>query len=320
MGEVKVVGEGGLLAEEYPRGKDALLDGEPFGQEQEKRVEQLLQRAIRQRFITRRDILSVFPDAESDIAESNALYSAFLERGIAVLETKVPGGNGNGDDPEGGNPIGEAPDIAASWADKGPIGDSVQMYLREIGRVPLLTPYEESDLARTIMRGLASRKHLSQGELDDDLRLALEEERYRGESAQRRLAEANLRLVVSVAKRYAGHGMPFLDLIQEGNVGLLRAVTKFDYRKGFKFGTYATWWIRQAISRAIADQARTIRMPVHIVDSIRRLARVSREVHQKLGREPSPEDCPPLTARRLSRRGRKRLPWTRTSRSDCGKL
>ncbi len=144
------------------------------------------------------------------------------------------------------------------------IEDPVRMYLKEIGKVPLLTAEEEIDLARRMEEG--------------------------DESAKKRLAEANLRLVVSIAKRYVGRGMLFLDLIQEGNLGLIKAVEKFDYHKGYKFSTYATWWIRQAITRAIADQARTIRIPVHMVETINKLIRVSRQLLQELGREPSPEE------------------------------
>jgi RNA polymerase primary sigma factor len=144
------------------------------------------------------------------------------------------------------------------------IDDPVRMYLKEIGRVPLLTPEEEVELAKRMEKG--------------------------DEEAKRRLAEANLRLVVSIAKRYVGRGMLFLDLIQEGNLGLIKAVEKFDYRKGYKFSTYATWWIRQAITRAIADQARTIRIPVHMVETINKLIRVSRQLLQELGREPAPEE------------------------------
>ena len=144
------------------------------------------------------------------------------------------------------------------------IEDPVRMYLKEIGKVPLLTPEEEIDLAKRMEMG--------------------------DESAKKRLAEANLRLVVSIAKRYVGRGMQFLDLIQEGNLGLIKAVEKYDYSKGFKFSTYATWWIRQAITRSIADQARTIRIPVHMVETINRLIRTSRQLLQELGREPLPEE------------------------------
>lgn len=144
------------------------------------------------------------------------------------------------------------------------INDPVRMYLKEIGKIPLLTPEEEIELAKRMEKG--------------------------DEEAKRRLAEANLRLVVSIAKKYVGRGMLFLDLIQEGNLGLIKAVEKFDYRKGYKFSTYATWWIRQAITRAIADQARTIRIPVHMVETINKLIRVSRQLVQELGREPTPEE------------------------------
>ncbi|MET9779869.1 RNA polymerase sigma factor RpoD [Nocardiopsis alba] len=163
--------------------------------------------------------------------------------------------------------------------------DLVRLYLREIGKVPLLTAREEVELAKAVEVGLYAQRrgsgdrHCTQDELD-----ALTEE---GRRAKRRLIESNLRLVVSIAKRYMGRGLSFLDLIQEGNLGLIRAVEKFDYTKGFKFSTYATWWIRQAITRAIADQARTIRIPVHMVETINKLVRVQHSLHQRLGREPS---------------------------------
>jgi RNA polymerase primary sigma factor len=156
------------------------------------------------------------------------------------------------------------------------------MYLREIGRVPLLSAEEEVRLARRMERG---RLELTKSPLSRDYRIVED-----GEDAQRRLTEANLRLVVSVAKKYIGRGMSLLDLIQEGNIGLIRAVEKFDYTKGYKFSTYATWWIRQAITRAIADQARTIRIPVHMVETINRLIRISRRLLQDLGREPTSEE------------------------------
>ncbi|MBQ1922214.1 MAG: RNA polymerase sigma factor RpoD [Lachnospiraceae bacterium] len=156
------------------------------------------------------------------------------------------------------------PDLDLTVPDSVNIEDPVRMYLKEIGKVPLLTADEEIDLAKRMEEG------------DED--------------AKKRLAEANLRLVVSIAKRYVGRGMLFLDLIQEGNLGLIKAVEKFDYNKGFKFSTYATWWIRQAITRAIADQARTIRIPVHMVETINKLVRVQRQLLQELGREPTPEE------------------------------
>ncbi|HXL37345.1 MAG TPA: RNA polymerase sigma factor RpoD [Ktedonobacteraceae bacterium] len=162
------------------------------------------------------------------------------------------------------------------------LDDPVRMYLREIGRVPLLSAEEEVRLARRMERG---RLEITKSPLSRDYRIVED-----GEDAQRRLTEANLRLVVSVAKKYIGRGMSLLDLIQEGNIGLIRAVEKFDYTKGYKFSTYATWWIRQAITRAIADQARTIRIPVHMVETINRLIRISRRLLQDLGREPTSEE------------------------------
>ncbi|MCR5670522.1 MAG: RNA polymerase sigma factor RpoD [Butyrivibrio sp.] len=172
------------------------------------------------------------------------------------------------------------------------IEDPVRMYLKEIGKVPLLTADQEIDLAKAMEAGLEAEKTLAEdkGKLSDSKKKALEQAVYEGNEAKKRLAEANLRLVVSIAKRYVGRGMLFLDLIQEGNLGLIKAVEKFDFRKGFKFSTYATWWIRQAITRAIADQARTIRIPVHMVETINKLIRVSRQLLQELGREPLPEE------------------------------
>ena len=174
------------------------------------------------------------------------------------------------------------------------IEDPVRMYLKEIGKVPLLTADQEIDLAQAMEAGADAEKELAEdkdvNKLSDARKKELNAIIYEGEEAKKRLAEANLRLVVSIAKRYVGRGMLFLDLIQEGNLGLIKAVEKFDFRKGFKFSTYATWWIRQAITRAIADQARTIRIPVHMVETINKLIRVSRQLLQELGREPLPEE------------------------------
>ncbi len=182
------------------------------------------------------------------------------------------------------------------------IEDPVRMYLKEIGKVPLLSAEEEIDFARKIEKGAAAVEKLAaveemlataEGEEKDTLEKEKKELGYQiddGEEAKKKLAEANLRLVVSIAKRYVGRGMLFLDLIQEGNLGLIKAVEKFDYNKGYKFSTYATWWIRQAITRAIADQARTIRIPVHMVETINKLIRVNRQLLQELGREPLPEE------------------------------
>jgi RNA polymerase primary sigma factor len=168
--------------------------------------------------------------------------------------------------------------------------DLVRIYLREIGRVPLLTAEDEVELAKSIEAGLFADEKLRGGSLEGAEAADFESLVAEGDRAKQRLIEANLRLVVSIAKRYIGRGLVFLDLIQEGNLGLIRAVEKFDYTRGYKFSTYATWWIRQAITRAIADQARTIRVPVHMVETINKLARVQRQLHQDLGREATPDE------------------------------
>jgi len=175
------------------------------------------------------------------------------------------------------------------------IDDPVRMYLKEIGKVPLLTADEEIHLATAMSAGNAAKERMAAAEKEGEVipeeeLAALKKDVKQGEKAKQKLAEANLRLVVSIAKRYVGRGMLFLDLIQEGNLGLIKAVEKFDYTKGYKFSTYATWWIRQAISRAIADQARTIRIPVHMVETINKVIRVSRQLLQSLGHDPSPEE------------------------------
>ena len=197
----------------------------------------------------------------------------------------------------------EVEKIDLSVPDGVSVEDPVRMYLKEIGKVPLLSAEEEIELAKKMEAGSVAEEKISllktrMEESEDDAEKdeikaeikELQKEVDWGDDAKKRLAEANLRLVVSIAKRYVGRGMLFLDLIQEGNLGLIKAVEKFDYRKGYKFSTYATWWIRQAITRAIADQARTIRIPVHMVETINKLIRVSRQLLQKLGREPSPEE------------------------------
>jgi RNA polymerase primary sigma factor len=173
--------------------------------------------------------------------------------------------------------------------------DPVRMYLKEIGKVNLLTSDEEVELAKSMGAGMEAAEQLAElertgEEIPPEVRRELEQMIKKGERAKQRLAEANLRLVVSIAKRYVGRGMQFLDLIQEGNLGLIKAVEKFDFTKGFKFSTYATWWIRQAITRAIADQARTIRIPVHMVETINKVIRVNRQLLQELGHDPTPEE------------------------------
>jgi RNA polymerase primary sigma factor len=224
-------------------------------------VDDLLIQGKKQGYVTQDMILQVVPEPEVNLDQIEDMYAEFLEMGIEVLDEDKEF------NPNGKDEIVIEDEIDLDTAldmDGMSIDDPVRMYLREIGRVPLLTAAQEVDLAKRMEKG------------DDE--------------ARRHLTEANLRLVVSVAKKYIGRGMSLLDLIQEGNIGLIRAVEKFDYRKGYKFSTYATWWIRQAITRAIADQARTIRIPVHMVETINRLMRTSRRLVQELGRDPTSDE------------------------------
>ncbi|HID63672.1 MAG TPA: sigma-70 family RNA polymerase sigma factor, partial [Anaerolineae bacterium] len=237
-------------------------------------VKNLLAKGEKQKRLTQEDVLEALPKVEPDAEQIDPLYDLLVQEEVKVMDADSPS---DGDDLvtiEGALELKGKP--GESGAQKEDVdlpaeplldlgspeltSDPVRMYLREIGRVALLTAEEEVSLAKAIQRGDRARHRLKlRGDLTPKERAKLQAEVREGELARRRLAEANLRLVVSVAKRYIGRGMSFLDLIQEGNIGLLRAVEKFDYRKGYKFSTYATWWIRQAISRAIADQARTIR-------------------------------------------------------------
>ncbi len=278
-------------------------------------------------FITSGEIFSAFPDLEPDTGELAAIYAGIKARGIEVVDEiaeelqredqRRAGGSVAAPDaphrrrvPEVGRTIGVVPRPgAAPDRRKEPMGrlaeptakpertgelgsfDPVRMYLKEIGKVPLLTGPQEVTLAKRIEAGLHAVDHLeAQPGLNDQERTSSEAVVVDGQLAKQQLTEANLRLVVSIAKRYVGRGMALLDLIQEGNLGLIRAVEKFDYTKGFKFSTYATWWIRQAITRAIADQARTIRIPVHMVETMNKVVRVQRQMLQELGREPTVDE------------------------------
>lgn len=247
-------------------------------------LEYLLNLGRSQGYVTYDDVLQVMPEAESNMEQLEDTFAALFEQGIEV-------GQARDDEPM------EASDAEIEMVEDDSfdlsqieIDDSISLYLKEIGRVPLLTAEEEVALAKRMEKGREARKQLTQG-IDDW------EERERllwlvrdGQAAQEHLIKANSRLVVSVAKKYVGRGVPFLDLIQEGNIGLIRAVKKFDYRRGYKFSTYATWWIRQAVTRAIADQGRTIRVPVHMYEQINRLTRTSRQLVQELGRDPTTEE------------------------------
>ena len=226
----------------------------------EAREQELLKRGKEKGFITYEELAEELKGLEIDSDSLDDLYNLFVENNIEITSEQVEEVNDE-DDSEGGDLL-DIEDLALSKDIK--INDPVRMYLKEIGRINLLTPDEEFEYAKLAEQG--------------------------DEYAKRMLAESNLRLVVSIAKRYVGRGMLFLDLIQEGNIGLMKAVDKFDPTKGYKFSTYATWWIRQAITRAIADQARTIRVPVHMVETINKLARVQRQLTQELNREPTDEE------------------------------
>ena len=237
-----------------------------------------------QGFVTYDDVLNAFPEAETNMEQLEDLFANLFEQGIEVSAFR------EGDDNEAAEDERSEPaelDIDLDLID---IDDSISLYLKEIGRVPLLTADEEVSLAKRMERGREARQRLTQGVEDPDERDKLLLAVRDGQAAQEHLIKANSRLVVSVAKKYVGRGVPFLDLIQEGNIGLIRAVKKFDYRRGYKFSTYATWWIRQAVTRAIADQGRTIRVPVHMYEQINRLTRTSRQLVQELGRDPTTEE------------------------------
>lgn len=245
---------------------------------------ELIEKGKKKGVLTFKEISDAFEDIEVTPEEIERLYDVFEKESIELVEDldkeleEIEVSKEELEDlsvPEGIN-----------------IDDHVKMYLKEIGKVNLLTPEEELSLAKRMADGETAKEQLEEiGEdIDEDTKKQIDLLIADGEKAKKSLAEANLRLVVSIAKRYVGRGMLFLDLIQEGNLGLIKAVDKFDYTKGYKFSTYATWWIRQAITRAIADQARTIRIPVHMVETINKLVRVSRQLVQELGREPTPEE------------------------------
>ena len=228
-------------------------------------------------------------DHEGDTEDAEPAVASAVGQGTAAPEGKAPSEGGDDEIFVFGDDDDDLP--AAQVAVAGATADPVKDYLKQIGKVPLLNAEQEVELAKRIEAGLFAEEKLAESHrMNPDQRIDLEWIAEDGRRAKNHLLEANLRLVVSLAKRYTGRGMLFLDLIQEGNLGLIRAVEKFDYTKGYKFSTYATWWIRQAITRAMADQARTIRIPVHMVEVINKLARVQRQMLQDLGREPTPEE------------------------------
>jgi RNA polymerase primary sigma factor len=259
------------------------IAGESSGRNEN--LERLLRKARHRGFITREEILESFPEGESGLEDIESLYLILFQEGLQVQEADD---DESVEEDEHEEPMLMAESGGARKLQS--VDDIVSIYLKEIGRVPLLSRDEEVTFARQIEEARLAAKRLKAADLDDEQSLRLEQIVRTGQESRRRLIEANSRLVVSIAKKYLGRGVSFLDLVQEGNIGLIRAVEKFDYRRGYKFSTYATWWIRQAITRAIADQGRTIRVPVHMHDIINKLLYTSRRLLQELGREPTVEE------------------------------
>ena len=255
-------------------------------------VAELLERAEMQGYLTLDDVLEAFPEAEENLDQLEEVFIYFQDVGIAIHEDER----------------GEIPDKGKVKAEKARTGeeeaaekdifdlsgissdDSIGLYLKEMARVPLLSTQEEIRLAKLFEEGQAAQRRLSKNGHDSEEQRQLEQAINEGKAAREHLIKANTRLVVSIAKKYMGRGVPFLDLIQEGNLGLMKAVEKFDHTRGYRFSTYATWWIRQTITRSIADQGRTIRVPVHMSDRIRRLYKTARRLEQERGCKPTPEE------------------------------
>jgi len=253
------------------------LDGEEY----------LLAKATEQGYVTYEDIQSAFPKAEENLDDLEDILATLMESGVEICVSD------DGDEEEEDDNLLDINDEITdqdAYYDTVTIDDTIGLYLKEIGRVPLLIAEQEVMLAKRMEAGLMAQEALNKNGLDPDHRAELQRIVRDGMAAKEHLIRANSRLVISVAKKYIGRGVPFLDLIQEGNIGLIRAANKFDYTRGHKFSTYATWWIRQAVTRAIADQSRTIRVPVHMGDQINKLLRASHRLTQKLGREPNPEE------------------------------
>lgn len=257
-------------------------------QEQSNRIQWLLHEAEERGYVTLDQILEAFPEAEEDLAQLEDLFAYLYDQGIEVYQSEEEIEDEKGEEEEAPSAKGDrhgAFDLNGIAPD-----DVISLYLKESGRFPLLTHEEEVELAKQIKRGLEARYQLSRDGHDPQERKRLESLIEMGKEARQRLIEANIRLVVSVAKKYIGYGVPFLDLIQEGNMGLIRAVDKFDYRRGTRFSTYATWWIRQSIGRALSEQGRTIRIPIHMGDRIRKMYKTAQRMEQEQGRKPTPEE------------------------------
>ena len=254
----------------------------------------LLKLGRKKSFVTIDDVLSLFPEAEQDVDRLEEAFAALLSAGIPYVDETAVGTDPTDEELSEEEAAEEEARqnkaVEENYLANIDTDDTIGLYLKEVGRVPLLTAVEEVELAQRIERGRLSREELARGNVSKRRRIDLQCLIEDGWAAREHLITANSRLVISVAKKYMGRGVPFLDLIQEGNIGLIRAAKKFDYRRGHKFSTYATWWIRQAVTRAIADQGRTIRVPVHMGDQINKLLRVQHQLTQRLGRDPSVEE------------------------------
>ena len=266
-----------------------LLEEALQAEEENPAIEKLVELGREKGFVTVDDILALFPDAERDIDQLEEAYAALLAAGINYVDAVSPPGAAVDDDAADDDSADEEVDDEAVMSSLD-ADDTVGLYLKEVGRVPLLTAEQEVSLAKRIERGRRAREVMAGSVVSAKRRRELQLHIEDGWAAREHLITANSRLVISVAKKYMGRGVPFLDLIQEGNIGLIRAAKKFDYRRGHKFSTYATWWIRQAVTRAIADQGRTIRVPVHMGDQINKLLRISHQLTQRLGRDPSTDE------------------------------
>lgn len=267
---------------------ETLVEETPAAEEESTAITHLVELGKERGFVTIDDVLRFFPEAEQDVEQLDEVYEALLSAGVDYMDDVDADEKDDGPADEQGEDTAEL-EVGIDLT-RVNIDDNVDLYFNSVGDVPLLTAAEEVSLAKRIERGRDARAELAEGVEPEDLREELQRLAEDGWAAREHLVLANSRLVISVAKKYIGRGVPFLDLIQEGNIGLIRATKKFDYKRGHKFSTYATWWIRQAVTRAIADQGRTIRLPVHMGDQINKMLRLSHRLTQELGRSPSVDE------------------------------
>ena len=271
-----------------------LIDALENRDEEHPSIARLIELGRKKSYVTIDDILAFFPEAETDVDQLEEAFAALISAGVPYIDEPVTSGPTEEElaatEEEAEEEVNKRTPIDDNYLANIDTDDTIGLYLKEVGRVPLLTAVEEVQLAQRIEHGRIAREELAKGNVSYRRRTELQILIEDGWNAREHLITANSRLVISVAKKYMGRGVPFLDLIQEGNIGLIRAAKKFDYRRGHKFSTYATWWIRQAVTRAIADQGRTIRVPVHMGDQINKLLRVQHQLTQRLGRDPTVDE------------------------------